>query len=116
MKNLYLYITQRIHPGSILLAIALDLFWSLFETGSSASLVGIVLLPILSGTIFITSFGAVTLIQRYASNDKWSAAMSKGLALGIFADNRDLPAIPHRRVFVLAQARARGAIVLFYRR
>ena len=98
MKELYLYITQRIHPASILTAIAFDLLWSLFEGLSTASFVGIILIPILSGTIFVVSFGAVTLIQRYASNDEWSAAMSKGLALGIFA------AVPYSVIGAVAAA------------
>ena len=85
MKDLYLYVTQRIHPGSILVTVALDLVWSLFEGGSTASFVGILLLPFLSGTIFIASFGAVTLIQRFGSGDEWSSALTKGLALGILA-------------------------------
>jgi len=85
MKDLYLYITQRIHPGSILVAIAFDLLWSLFEGVSTLSLVGIILLPILMGTVFIASFGAVTLIQRLGSGDDWGAAASKGLALGVLA-------------------------------
>ncbi len=85
MKELYLYITQRIHTGSILTAVALDLLWSLFEGVSTGSFVGIVFLPILSGTLFVVSFSAVTLTQRFASKDEWSAALSKGLALGIFA-------------------------------
>ena len=98
MKDLYLYITQRIHPGSILTAIAFDLLWSLFEGLSTASFVGVIILPILSGSIFVVSFGAVTLIQRYASNDEWSAAMSKGLALGIFA------AVPYSVIGAVAAA------------
>lgn len=83
MKDLYLSITERIHPGSIFAAVALDLIWSLFESGSS--LVGFLLMPILMGTIFVTSFTAVTLIQRYGSGDEWSAALSKGVAMGVFA-------------------------------
>ena len=98
MKDLYLYITQRIHPGSIIVTIAFDLLWSLFEGGVTASFVGIIFLPILIGTIFIASFSAVTLIQRLGSGDEWSAALSKGLALGILA------AVPFSAVGVIGGA------------
>jgi len=83
MRDIYLYITQRIHPGSILAAVALDFVWSLFESGSSV--VGFLLMPFLIVTIFAVSFTAVTFIQRLGSGDEWPAAMSKGVALGIFA-------------------------------
>lgn len=85
MKEFYIYITQRIHPGSIVVAVAFDLIWSLFEGGSTASVVGIILLPFLAGTIFFASFGAVALIQRFSSGDEWGSAISKGLVLGILA-------------------------------
>ena len=85
MKDIYLYITQRIHPGSIVVAVAFDLIWSAFEGGATASIVGIILLPILIGTIFIASFGAVTLIQRFGSDDEWGLALSKGIVLGVLA-------------------------------
>jgi len=98
MKDIYLYITQRIHPGSIVAAVAFDLIWSLFEGGVTASFVGIILLPFLIGTIFIASFGAVTLIQRLGSGDEWSAALSKGLALGVLA------AVPFSAVGVIGGA------------
>jgi hypothetical protein len=107
MKDLYLYITQRIHPGSILVAAAFDLLWSLFEGGSTLSLVGIIFLPILMGTVFIASFGAVTLIQRLGAGDDWGAACSKGLILGILA------AVPFSVIGVVGAA-IWGALRLTY--
>ena len=107
MKDLYLYITQRFHPGSILVAAAFDLLWSFFEGGSTVSIVGIIFLPILVGTVFIASFGTVTLIQRLGSGDEWGAALSKGLALGILA------AVPFS-VIGLIGAAGWGAMRLMY--
>ena len=85
MRDLYLSITRHIHPASLATTIALDLLWSVFETGSAASLVGILIMPFLMGVVFCLCFGAVTLIQRYSAYDDWPAALSKGLALGIVA-------------------------------
>ncbi len=89
MKNIYQYITQRIHPGSIIAAIALDLLWSIFESGATASLAAIFFLPLLIGMVFATSFSAVTLIQRFGSGDDWPSAIAKGGTLGV------LTAVPY---------------------
>ena len=56
MKDLYLYIIQRIHPGSIVVAVVFDLLWSFFEGGSAATVIGVFLLPILIVAVFISSF------------------------------------------------------------
>lgn len=85
MRDLYLYLTRQIHPASLLVTIVFDLLWSVFETGLTASIVGILALPFLIGSIFIVCFGAVALIQRYSFHDDWPAALSKGLALGVVA-------------------------------
>lgn len=85
MKNLYIYITQHIHPGSIVVAVAFDLLWSVFEGGATASILGIILLPVMIVMIFAASFGAVTLIQRFGAGDEWSSALMKGLVLGVLA-------------------------------
>lgn len=85
MKEFYLYVRQNIHPGSILVAIAFDLLWSLFEGGSTLSLVGIILLPFFMATVFVSSFGAVTLFQKFGSGDEWGPALSKALAIGVLA-------------------------------
>lgn len=98
MKDIYLYITQRIHPGSIIVAVAFDLLWSVFEGGLTASWIGIIFLPFLIVPIFIASFGAVTLIQMFGSGDRGSEAMAKGLALGVLA------AVPFSIIGVVAAA------------
>lgn len=85
MKDLYRYINRQFHPLSIVVAAAFDILWSLFEGGSTLSIVGIILLPLFMGTVFIASFGAVTLIQKFSFGDEWGPAFSKGLALGILA-------------------------------
>ena len=85
MKDFYLYITRQIHPSSLLVTIAFDLLWSVFETGLTASILGIILLPLLSAVIFVVCFSAVTLVQRFGSYDEWPAALSKGLVLGVVA-------------------------------
>lgn len=96
MKDLYLCIAQRIHPGSILVTVGFDLLWSLFEGGSARSVVGLVLLPVVMLMVFTMSFVAVTLIQKLGSGDVWRDALSKGLVLGALA------AVPFSVVGVVA--------------
>jgi hypothetical protein len=98
MKDLYLYIIQRIHPGSIVVAVVFDLLWSFFEGGSAATVIGVFLLPVLIVAVFISSFGAVTLIQRLGSGDEWTTAAAKGVALGVLA------AVPFSAVSMIGAA------------
>lgn len=85
MKELYRKLSMVLHPGSLIVAVAFDLLWSLPEGALTASWVGIMLLPIAIATVFIASFGAVTLIQRYSALDDWGTSLTKGLILGILA-------------------------------
>lgn len=85
MRELYNKLTLYLHPGSLLVAIAFDLLWSLPEGALTASWVGIILLPIAVTTVFAASFIAVTLIQRCGSLDEWQPALTKGLILGVLA-------------------------------
>lgn len=84
MDNIPL-VLRRVSPYSWVVAIILDLIWGLFEGISGASLVGWVLIPILAVVIFIVCFTSVTFIQLLASRDSWSAAMGKGVLLGVAA-------------------------------
>jgi hypothetical protein len=82
-QDLYRKISLYLHPGSLIVAIAFDLLWSPLELGST--FFAIVAMLILIPMIFIACFGAVTLIQRYGSQDDWQAAVTKGLILGTLA-------------------------------
>lgn len=85
MKELYQKLSLYLNPGSLIVAVAFDLLWSLPEGALTASWVGIILLPIAIITVFIASFGTVTLIQRYGSLDEWNTALTKGLIIGVLA-------------------------------
>lgn len=85
MKNLYVYLTNQLHPGSLILTIALDMLWSVFEIGITGSFVGIICLPFTMAGVFLVCFTAVTALQRYAAHDEWPSALTKGLALGVVA-------------------------------
>jgi hypothetical protein len=85
MKDFYLYITNQLNPASLIAFILLDLFWSFFEGAVDLSGIGVLLTPIFSIITFAICFPCVILIQRYASYDSWSAALAKGLTLGILA-------------------------------
>jgi hypothetical protein len=84
-KNLYHKLSLYLHPGSLIVAVAFDLLWSLPEGALTASWVGIILLPIAIITVFIATFATVTLIQRYGSIEGWNTALTKGLIIGVLA-------------------------------
>lgn len=84
-KDLYRKLSLYLHPGSLIVAVAFDLLWSIPEGGLTASWVGIILLPIAVISVFVASFGVVTLIQRYGSLDNWQMALTKGLVIGVLA-------------------------------
>jgi hypothetical protein len=98
MKNLYLYLTNQFHSGSLIVLIALDLFWSVFEGGLAITGIGFLTIPLLMVVIFPLCFTAVTLIQKYAFYDDWPAALAKGLGFGIVA------ALPFSFVGILVAA------------
>jgi hypothetical protein len=98
MKNLYIYLTNQFHSGSLIVLIALDLFWSVFEGGLAVTGIGFLIIPLLMVVIFPLCFTAVTLIQKYAFNDHWPAALAKGLGFGIVA------ALPFSFVGILVAA------------
>jgi hypothetical protein len=89
MLELYRSLTRNIHPGSLAVAIAFDLLWSGGEGLATLTGWGVILLIFFSITVFVASFGAVTLIQRFGSADEWSSALTKGLIIGV------LSAIPY---------------------
>jgi hypothetical protein len=85
MKEPYRKLSLYLHPGSLLVAVAFDLLWAIPESGLTLSGFGLLLLPFAVGTVFLASFGVVTLVQHYAALDDWSTALSKGLLLGTLA-------------------------------
>lgn len=85
MKDFYLYITNQLHPASLITFILLDLAWSGVEGAVDLTGIGLLLTPIFSIIIFAICFPCVILIQRYAFYDNWSAALVKGLTLGFLA-------------------------------
>ncbi len=85
MKDFYLYITNQLHPASLIAFILLDLAWSGIEGAFDLTGIGLLLTPIFSILIFAICFPSVILIQRYASYDPWPAALAKGLTLGLLA-------------------------------
>ena len=108
MKDFYLYITNQLNPASLIAFIALDLVWSAIEGAVDLTGIGLLFTPILNLVIFSICFPCVILIQRYASYDHWSAALAKGLTLGLLA------ALPFSFIG-LGTALVWGALRIFYR-
>jgi hypothetical protein len=74
-----------VHMLSALVVIALDWIWGFVEKFATISVVGIVMLPILSITVFFVTFLAVLFIQRVLDRDRLPVCAAKGVALGIVA-------------------------------
>ena len=88
LRKLYFYITETIHPYSLIAAVLLDLVWSLFEFGSLLPGIGLCIEVILMGIIFATCFPIVYTVQHKIAGDDAQAARQKGL---IFATLAALP-------------------------
>ncbi len=74
-----------IHFLSGAATVLLDMLWSTFEIGATASIAGIpALLPLITVLFMITTLAA-TLVQRFIDHDEWGAAFAKGMVLGIAA-------------------------------
>lgn len=85
LRKLYFYITENIHPYSLIVIILLDLVWNIFEFGSLLPGVGVCLEVILMGLIFAICFPLVYSIQHTIAGDDQKTAREKGLIFGILA-------------------------------
>ena len=74
-----------VHMLSALVVIALDWIWGFVEKFATISVIGIVMLPILSITLFFVTFLAVLFIQHVLDRDRLTVCAAKGVALGIIA-------------------------------
>lgn len=70
---------------SSLVTIALDIVWSTFEIGVTASVVGLPALPLIIIATGVTCFISVMLTQHFVAQDDWGASIAKGVAMGIIA-------------------------------
>jgi hypothetical protein len=74
-----------IHPLAALGTIALDLVWGVGEAGGTATVVGMVAVPVLMLCTATLAFWLTLTIQRFVARDTWSAAFAKGLLMAIIA-------------------------------
>jgi len=74
-----------VHWLSGLVTFAIDSLWSIPEMIAAASVVGLVLVPILAIISGLCCFVAVLVIQRWVAKDGWGAAFIKGLVIGLIA-------------------------------
>jgi hypothetical protein len=76
---------QPFHYLSVVITVVLDWVWGAIEVGTASTVAGLPLLPVLTLATGLTGFLTVTLLQRFASNDSWGAALGKGLFMGVIA-------------------------------
>lgn len=74
-----------VHWGSAVVTIAIDGLWSIPEMIAAASVVGLLLVPILSVVSGLCCLVAVLLIQKFVAKDGWGAATVKSVVVGIVA-------------------------------
>lgn len=91
LRKFYFYLTENIHPYSLIIAIVLDLLWTIPELAIGSCLE----IPLMVGIFFIC-YSAVNSIQLNLAGDEKSAAQTKGLVFGIIA------AVPFSVVGLLA--------------
>jgi len=74
-----------IHPLSALVTIALDGIWKMTEIGTTTTVVGLPLIPVVIITSGITCFITVALIEHFVSHKGWGESCALGTAMGILA-------------------------------
>lgn len=74
-----------IHPLSAMATIALDALWGAVDTASTATVVGILLVPLLMFITFSMAFVSVLTVQKGIAKDGWLAAFGKAITMAILA-------------------------------
>ncbi len=74
-----------VHFLSAMVVLALDWVWTIFEGMISITILGMVALPILSGTVGMIAFISVYLIQYFIARDTGGQAFAKGMGMAVLA-------------------------------
>jgi hypothetical protein len=74
-----------VHPVSAFITLMMDALWGAAETGSTATVVGVVALPLLVLITGFTTFVGVFSAQKFLAGDGWGASFAKAFALGVLA-------------------------------
>lgn len=79
------YTDAPIHPLAALIMIVMDWLWGLGEAGGTATVVGVVAVPVLMACTAGTSFFATLFVQKFVARDGWGTAFAKAVVTGIIA-------------------------------
>jgi hypothetical protein len=72
-----------LHPLSALATIAIDGVSTVAELGAAASIVGIVLVPVIVIGSGLLSLGVVVALERYWARQAWKTALRAGTIVGV---------------------------------
>ncbi len=71
-----------LHPLSALAIVVIDSLSTVAELGAAASIVGIVLVPVIVVLSGLLSLGAVVALERYWARQAWKMALVAGVIMG----------------------------------
>ncbi len=71
-----------LHPLSALAIVVIDAVSTVVELGATASIVGIVLVPVVVVLSGLLSLGAVVALERYWARQPWKMALVAGVIMG----------------------------------
>jgi hypothetical protein len=74
-----------IHPLAAMATIALDAVWGAVDTASTATVVGVLLVPLLVVITSMMAFVSVLAVQKGVARDTWMAAFGKAVVMAILA-------------------------------
>jgi hypothetical protein len=74
-----------VHPLGAFVTVVLDWVWASLEIPSTISIALLPTLIPLSLVLGLLCLVSVAMIQKFVSNDSWSASIAKGLVMGIAA-------------------------------
>ncbi len=77
--------TVPVHWASSVATIIIDGLWSIPEMLAALSVVGLLIVPVLSILSGVCCLVAVLLLQRYMAKESWSAAGVKAVVIGVLA-------------------------------
>ena len=72
-----------LHPLSALAIVVIDAMSTLAELGAAASIVGIVLVPVVVILSGLLSLGVVVALERYWARQAWKAALVAGVIMSV---------------------------------
>ena len=72
-----------LHPFSALAIVVIDAMSTVAELGAAASIVGIILVPVIVVMSGLLSLGVVVVLERYWAGQTWKTALTAAVIMGV---------------------------------